>query len=145
MSPQDPMPPPRQPGSFNPWTPEDDDQLVDLFNKNEDTIEQIAARMGRSGAALRARLQKLRMAGRATTKRQGTRRKARPGEEPTTVDDVVIAIDMLVDTTVTQRLFWATGFRTHTDEEADLKRAENEARCKNARTRLEDVLRRWQR
>ena len=128
---------PRQPGSFKPWTPDEDNRLVELFKENEDTIEQIAARMGRSGAALRARLGKLRMAGCVPTKRQGTRKRARPGEEPTDTDDVVLAIDMLIDTRI-RRYVAGT---THADDEID----KADDRANNALERLEDVLRRWRR
>jgi hypothetical protein len=128
---------PRQPGSFKPWSSEDDAKLAALFNADELTVEQIAATLGRSGSSVRARLGKLRKLGDVGTKRQGTRRKVPASEQPTNEVDVAMAIDLFVDTNFERRQAWTR------NPAADM--ALFNERYDNARKHLEDVLRRFRR
>ena len=124
------------------WSEAEDERLIERFHDNVETIEEIGSGMGRSGASVRARLTKLRARGKVQKKRQGTRKKDR---EPTTVVDLVFAIDMLIDTRIRRFELTFTSHRPRCNSEEQMAELFNEAevRCDNAQKRLEDVLGRW--
>ena len=71
-------------------------------------------------------------------KRQGTRRSDR---NPTDVHDIVLGIDMLIDTRLRRDRLGLAGPTAKVDAALN----EADVRCDNALNNLKDVLGRWQR